>query len=70
MKTIQRQDCNYGNYVILYLNDGRGEAWAGQDNDKATPEGCWYVSDFLLLENLGAVPPIGSMQDNEEIINT
>ena len=44
-----------------YLNDGRGEACAGQDNDKENPKGFWYVSDFLVLENLGAVPPTGSI---------
>ena len=25
-----------------YLNDGRGEACAGHDNDKAKPNGFWY----------------------------
>ena len=44
-----------------YLNDGRGEACAGQDNDNEKPKGFWYVSDFLALENLGAVPPTGSI---------
>ena len=47
--------------IRQYLNDGRGEACAGQDNDKAKPKGFWYDSDFLVLENLGAVPPTGSI---------
>ena len=44
-----------------YLNDGRGEACAGHDNDRDKPNGFWYDSDFLVLENLGAVPPTGSI---------
>ena len=47
--------------IRLYLKEGRGEACAGQDNDKAKPKGFWYDSDFLVLENLGAVPPTGSI---------
>ena len=52
----------------LYLNDGRGEACAGHDNDKDKPNGFWYVSDFLVLENLGAVPPTGSISKGNSAI--
>ena len=55
---------------MFYLNDGRGDACAGHDNDRDNPEGFWYDSDFLVLENLGAVPPTGSMQDRKETIST
>ena len=52
----------------MYLNDGRGDAWAGHDSDNANPEGCWYVADLSLLENLGALPPTVSKYRNSRLL--
>ena len=46
--------------VSHYLNDGIGDAWAGQVKAKLDPELSWKVADFCVLENFGIVPPIGS----------
>ena len=47
---------------ILYLNDGKGYAWAGQTRAKDSPPRSSKVPiDFELEENLGAAPPIGSV---------
>ena len=67
-KNISNQH-RYNSFIErLYLNDGKGEAWAGHDNDRVNPEGFWYVSDFLALENLGAVPPTGSKKISDEVM--
>ena len=44
----------------MYLNDGNGEAWAGQV--RATPDWEVYINEevFENEENLGAAVPIGS----------
>ena len=67
-ENISNQRRYYRFIETLYLNDGKGEAWAGHDNDKVNPEGFWYVSDFLALENLGAVPPTGSKKIGDELM--
>ena len=44
----------------MYLNEGRGEPWAGQVMASPEPDSVMKVEDFNFEENLGLVVPMGS----------
>ena len=51
---------------FVYLNDGKGYAWAGQARAKDSPPFLSKVPiDFESEENLGAAPPMGSTTNKE-----
>ncbi len=55
--------------MLSNLNDGMGEACAGQDKARLDPEDLKKVADFNSDENLGALPPTGSKRIKIEILS-
>jgi len=52
------------NFLKSHLNDGTGEAWAGQDNANGAEAFLVKIKPSVAMENFGLVPPIGSVESS------